>query len=85
MIQVIYEGVEIELESHQAGHGLWRCNFTLITHPDRARTLHQGEEKFPTKDLADESALQEAHKAVDQLTQGKPQQEITDSPRQVRV
>ncbi len=85
MLQAIYKGVEIELESHQAGHGLWRCDYTLITHPDRVRTFYQGDAKFPTKDLADEAALKAAHEAIDVLTKGKPEEKIVDPPRQIHI
>jgi|HubBroStandDraft_6_1064221.scaffolds.fasta_scaffold857612_1 hypothetical protein len=85
MIQAIHKGVEIELESHQQPHGLWKCDYTLITHPNRNRTTHAGTVEFPTKDLADEHALQEARDAIDRLTEGKPVEEIANPPRQVRI
>jgi hypothetical protein len=64
MIQAIHRGVEIELEVHQFQHG-WKCDYTLIRHPERTRTLHLGNEEFTTEDLAVESALQEAREAID--------------------
>jgi hypothetical protein len=67
MIQSAYKGVEIELELHQQTHDSWKCDYTLITHPGRTRTLHQGEKAFPTMDLARDAALREAHDAIDQL------------------
>jgi hypothetical protein len=87
MMQAIYKGVEIELESHQEPHGLWKCDYTLITHPDGTltRTTHPGDAKFPAKDLADEHALQEAHDAIDRDTKGQPAEKIVDPPRQVRI
>jgi hypothetical protein len=85
MIQAIHKGVEIELESHQQAHGLWKCDYTLITHPDRTRTAHRGAAEFPTKDLADERALQEARDAIDRLTEGKPVEETVNPPRQVHI
>ncbi len=85
MIQAIHKGVEIELESHQQLHGLWKCDYVLITHPDRSRTAHPGEAEFPTKDLADEHALQEARDAIDRDNKGKPEEKIVDPPRQVRI
>jgi hypothetical protein len=85
MIQAIYKGVEIELESHQEPHGLWKCDYTLITHPERTRTIHRGEKEFPTKDSADENALQEARDSIDRDTKGQPEEEIVNPPRQVRI
>jgi hypothetical protein len=85
MIQAIHKGVEIELESRQQPHGLWKCDYTLITHPDRTRTMHRGTAEFPTKDLADEQALQEARAAIDRLTEGKPVGDRENPPRQVRI
>lgn len=85
MIQAIYKGVEIEMESHQLAHGLWRCDYTLITHPDRTRTFHRGDTEYATKDLADEGTLQEARAAIDQITKGKPIQKLDDPPREVDI
>jgi hypothetical protein len=85
MIQAIHKGVEIELESHRAPHGLWRCDYTLITHPQRTRTFHRGETEFPTKDLADEHALQDARDAIDRDTKGQPEAKIENPPRQVHI
>jgi hypothetical protein len=85
MIQAIHKGVEIELESHQEPHGLWKCDYTLITHPQRIRTTHPGSTEFRTKDLADEHALQEARAAIDRDTQGQPEEKIVDPPRQVHI
>ena len=84
MIQAIHKGIEIELESHQEPHGLWKCDYTLITHPERTRTIHRGETEFPTKDLADEHALQEARDAIDRDAKGQPEETIV-KPRQVRI
>jgi len=87
MIQAVYKGVEIEMDSHQEPHGLWKCDYTLIMHPDGNRTqmTHSGKEQFPTKDLADEHALKEAHDTIDRDTKGKPEERIVDPPRQVRI
>jgi hypothetical protein len=85
MIQAIHKGVEIELESHQLPHGLWKCDYTLITHPQRIRTFHCGDAEFPTKDLADEHALQEAREAIDRDTKGQPEAKIENPPRQVHI
>src|ERR1700733_11020335 len=85
MIQAIHKGGEIELESHEQPHGLWKCDYTLITHPNRTRTTHPGNAAFPTKDLADEHALQDAREAIDRDMKGKPIEEIADPPRQVHI
>ena len=65
VIQSSYKGIEIEMEMHQLTHGFWKCDFTLIKHPERTKTLHHGDQEFPTMDLAKEFALQEAHYAID--------------------
>jgi hypothetical protein len=39
MIQEFHKGVEIELEIHQMQHGLWKCDYTLITHPERTQSI----------------------------------------------
>jgi hypothetical protein len=87
LIQATHKGAEIELESHQEAHGQWTCDYTLIMNPDgtRTRTTFPGKTEFPTKDLADEHALQEARDAIDRDTKGKPESEIVNPPRQVRV
>jgi hypothetical protein len=65
VIQAIHKGVEIEMELHQEAHG-WKCDYTLIKHPERTTTIHHGDEEFPTMDLAREYALHEARAAIDQ-------------------
>jgi hypothetical protein len=85
MIQAIHKGVEIELESHQEPHGMWKCDYTLVRHPERTRTIHRGEAEFPTKDLADERALQEARALIDRDAKGQPEEEIANPPRQVHI
>jgi len=65
MIQAVHKGVEIEMELHQLVHGYWKCDYTLIRHPGRNRTIHHGDEEFPTTDLAKENALQQARDAID--------------------
>jgi hypothetical protein len=35
MIQSIYKGIEVEMELSQQSHGYWKCNYTLIKHPER--------------------------------------------------
>jgi hypothetical protein len=35
MIQAIYKGIEIEMEMHQQAHEYWKCDYTLIKHPER--------------------------------------------------
>jgi hypothetical protein len=85
MIQAIHKGVEIELESHQLPHGLWRCDYTLITHPQRTRTFHRADVEFPTKDLADERALHDAREAIDRSMKGQPEEKIVNPPREVDI
>jgi hypothetical protein len=85
MIQSIHRGVEIELESHQLPHGMWKCDYTLITHPGRTRTIHRGNTEFATKDLADEHALQEARDTIDRGMKGRPEEKIVDPPREVDI
>jgi hypothetical protein len=65
MIQAIHKGIEIEMEIHQLTHGYWKCDYTLIKHPERTQTLHPGDKEFPTMKLAEEYALQEAREAID--------------------
>ena len=64
MIEAIHKGVEIEMEVHQFQHG-WKCDYTLIKHPEGTKTVHLGDEEFATMELARESALQEAREAID--------------------
>jgi hypothetical protein len=85
MIQSIHKGVEIELESHQLTHGMWRCDYTLITHPGRVRTFHQGDKEFPTKDQADEYALQQARNTIDRDFKSLAEDKIENPPRQVDI
>jgi hypothetical protein len=68
MIQAIYKGIEIEMELHQLAHGKWKCDYTLIKHPERTTTLHHGDGEFPTMPLAREHALKEARAAIDQAS-----------------
>jgi hypothetical protein len=68
MIQAIHKGVEIEMEVHQYTHGFWRCDYTLIKHPDLTRELHRGEKEFASMELAEENALREARAAIDRST-----------------
>jgi hypothetical protein len=65
VIQAIYKGIEIEMELQQQAHGQWKCDYTLIKHPERTVTLHHGDKEFPTMDLARDYALQEARAAID--------------------
>lgn len=85
MIQAMHKGVEIEMEIHQLPHGRWKCDYTLIKHPERTQTIHHGDEDFPTMDLAKEYALQEARDAIDRDSKGQRKSEVVDPPRQVRV
>jgi hypothetical protein len=66
MIQSIYKDIEIEMEMHQQAHGYWKCDYTLIKHPQRTITIHHGDEEFPTMDLAREYALHDARIAIDE-------------------
>jgi hypothetical protein len=66
MIQAIHKGIEIEMEIHQLTHGYWKCDYTLIKHPERTQTIHHGDEEFPSMELAEEYALKEARAAIDQ-------------------
>jgi hypothetical protein len=85
MIQAIHKGVEIELEIHQLPQGRWKCDYTLITHPERTKTIHHGDVEFTSEDLAKENALQEARDAIDADTKGQPETEVANPPRQVRI
>jgi hypothetical protein len=85
MIQEFHKGVEIELQIHQMQHGLWKCDYTLITHPERTRTIHHGDRDFLTMDLAKEYALLEARDAIDRNSEGQPEREMVDPPREVRI
>jgi len=68
MIQAIYKGIEIEMEMRQQAHEEWKCDYTLIKHPEGTKTLHHGDKKFPTMDLAREYALREARVEIDAIT-----------------
>jgi hypothetical protein len=67
MIQGIHKGIEIEVEPHQFQHG-WKADFTLVTHPDRTKTLFRREDDFPTMDLAVTAAMTAARAKIDQQT-----------------
>jgi hypothetical protein len=73
MIQSIHKGVEIELEIHEMPDGRWQCDYTLITHPERTRTFHRGEQEFLSEDLAKETTLQAARDAIDRDSVGQPE------------
>ncbi|MGP0071382.1 MAG: hypothetical protein ACLPWF_05545 [Bryobacteraceae bacterium] len=47
-------------------HGYWKCDYTLIKHPERTITIHHAEQVFPTMDLAREYAPHDARVAIDQ-------------------
>jgi hypothetical protein len=68
LIQGSYKGIEIEMELHQLEHGGWRCDYTLIKHPERIKTFHRGNDDFPTMELAREYALHDARAAIDQAS-----------------
>jgi hypothetical protein len=67
MIQATHKGIEIELELHQLEHGYWKCDDTIIRHPERIMTIQHGNEEFPSMDLARESALRRARAAIDEF------------------
>jgi len=67
MIQAVHKGIEIELELHQQTHDYWKCDYTLISHPDENRAFHLGDKSFPAMDLAEDDALQDARNAIDRL------------------
>ena len=85
MIQEFHKGVEIEMEIHQLQQGFWKCDYTLIKHPEGTETIHHGAKEFPTMDLAKEYALQEARDAIDRNSAGHPEREIVNPPREVRI
>jgi hypothetical protein len=64
MVQASYKGIKIEMELHELEHDGWRCDYTLIKHPE---TIHHGDEGFPTMELAREHALHDAHAAIDRV------------------
>jgi len=66
VIQAIYKGIEVEMEMHQQAHEQWRCDYTLIKHPERTMTIHHGTESFPTLEIARAHALKDAQDAIDQ-------------------
>jgi len=68
MIQAIHKGIEIEMELHQLEHGYWKCDYTLIKHPERTKTIHHGDKEFPSMELAKDYALREVREAIDQAT-----------------
>ena len=84
MIQAVHKGVEIEMEIHQLPHGLWRCDYTLITHPGQIKTFHHGDKEFESEDTAKEYALQEARDEIDRNTKGQPGED-GKLPRQVDI
>jgi hypothetical protein len=65
VIQAIHNGIEVEMELRQLTHGYWKCDYTLIKHPQGTTTIHHGDKEFPTMDLAREATLQEAREAID--------------------
>ena len=67
MIQFIHKGVEIEIELHQLQQDFWRCDFSIIHHDagKRMPTVYHAKGEFPTMDLAEQSALQEARQIID--------------------
>lgn len=67
MIQAIYKGVEIEMEMHQQAQGQWRCDYTLIKHPERAVRIEHVATAFTTFGLARDYALERARAAIDRV------------------
>ena len=65
VIQSIYKCIEIELEMHQQTEGYWKCDYMLITRPDRTVTLVKGVVQFPTLKMAKEYALEDARAGID--------------------
>jgi hypothetical protein len=65
MIQAMHKGIEIEMEMHQQAQGQWKCDYSLIKHPERSVTIHHEGEAFATFDLARKHALGEACAAID--------------------
>jgi hypothetical protein len=68
VIQGSYEGIEIKMELHQLEYGAWRCEYTLIRHLSETKTVHHGNDDFPTMELARESGLHDARLAIDEAT-----------------
>ena len=66
MIQAIYKNIEIEMEMQQQAREQWKCDYTLIKHPERTMTIHHGTESFPTLEAARVHALKDAQDAIDQ-------------------
>jgi hypothetical protein len=85
MIQEFHKGVEIEMEIHQLQQGFWKCDYTLMKRPEGTQTIHHGDREFATMDLAKEYALQEARGAIDRNSEGQPETEIVNLPREVRI
>jgi len=54
-------------------------------HPERTKTIHHGDEEFPTMDFAKEYALQSARDAIERNSEGRPEREIVNPPREVRI
>ena len=81
MIQSVYQGIEIEMEMHQQAHGYWKCDYTLIKHPERTITIHHVDEEFPTMDLAREHALHDARISIDQTGKMKGKEHMSETNR----
>ena len=86
MIQSIYKGIEIEMEMHQEMQkGYWRCDYTLIKHPQRTITIHHGTEEFPSMELAREYALHDARVAIDQASGMKGTETVSETNSVVAI
>jgi len=56
------------MEMHQQAQGHWKCDYTLIKHPERSVTIEHVAAEFPTFDLAREHALEKARTAIDKTS-----------------
>jgi hypothetical protein len=82
VIQFIYKEIEIELEMQQQSDGYWKCDYMLITHPERQVTRVKGRIKFPTLKMAKEYTLEDARSAIDEgayLGSGVREEEYSSS------
>jgi hypothetical protein len=53
------------MEMHQQAQGHWKCDYTLIKHPERSITIEHVAKDFPTFDLARAHAYEAACAAID--------------------
>ena len=64
-MQATYKGIEIEMEMHQQARGYWRCDYTLIKHPEGTVRIDHAATEFPTFDLARADAFVKARTEID--------------------